>query len=169
MRNQKGFTLIELIIVIVVLGILAVTAAPQFIDFSSDARSSTVKGLKGAINGASQTVNARAAVEGELGETGSLESGITLAWGYPDATASGIQDSLQIDTDDWTIIIGAGTAAADQPGDGVVAFAPADFTITGYDFSDPSASTAGTRCVVTYAEPTAEGERPSVTVDETDC
>jgi len=49
MRNQKGFTLIELIIVIVVLGILAVTAAPQFINFSSDARTSTVKGLKGAM------------------------------------------------------------------------------------------------------------------------
>ena len=39
MRNQKGFTLIELIIVIVVLGILAVTAAPQFFNFSGDARS----------------------------------------------------------------------------------------------------------------------------------
>ena len=49
MRNQKGFTLIELIIVIVVLGILAVTAAPQFVDFSTDAKSSAVKGLKGSL------------------------------------------------------------------------------------------------------------------------
>ena len=52
MRNQKGFTLIELIIVIVVLGILAVTAAPQFINFSSDARTSALKGMEGSIKGA---------------------------------------------------------------------------------------------------------------------
>lgn len=49
MKRQQGFTLIELIIVIVVLGILAVTAAPQFINFSSDARESTVKGAQASI------------------------------------------------------------------------------------------------------------------------
>ena len=69
MKNSKGFTLIEPIIVIVVLGILAVTAAPQFIDFSSDARTSAVKGLKGALQGASQTVYARASIDGSLGGT----------------------------------------------------------------------------------------------------
>ena len=69
MRNQKGFTLIELIIVIVVLGILAVTAAPQFFNFSGDARTSTVKGLKGNIQGAYQTVYAKAAVQGKLAGT----------------------------------------------------------------------------------------------------
>lgn len=58
--QQKGFTLIELIIVIVVLGILAVTAAPQFFNFSSDARASTVKGMEGSVKAASALVHAKA-------------------------------------------------------------------------------------------------------------
>lgn len=58
--QQKGFTLIELIIVIVVLGILAVTAAPQFFNFSSDARASTVKGMEGSVKAASALVYAKA-------------------------------------------------------------------------------------------------------------
>lgn len=61
--QQKGFTLIELIIVIVVLGILAVTAAPQFFNFSSDARASTVKGMEGSVKAASALVYAKALLE----------------------------------------------------------------------------------------------------------
>jgi len=48
MKN-KGFTLIELIAVIVVLGVLAVTAAPKFINLQTDAKNASLQGLKGAI------------------------------------------------------------------------------------------------------------------------
>lgn len=41
--RQQGFTLIELIVVIVILGILAVTAAPKFMNLTSDANASVVK------------------------------------------------------------------------------------------------------------------------------
>src|SRR5690554_1192076 len=61
--QQKGFTLIELIIVIVVLGILAVTAAPQFFNFSTDARESTVKGMEGSVKAASALVYAKALLD----------------------------------------------------------------------------------------------------------
>ena len=47
--TQKGFTLIELVIVIVVLGILAATALPKFVDLSSDARTSAIQGAAGAL------------------------------------------------------------------------------------------------------------------------
>ena len=43
--TQKGFTLIELIIVIVLLGILAVTAAPKFLNLQDDARDSVLQGI----------------------------------------------------------------------------------------------------------------------------
>ena len=52
MNNNKGFTLIELVIVIVILGILAATAAPKFIDLTGDARESVIKGVEGAVNSA---------------------------------------------------------------------------------------------------------------------
>jgi len=56
LNKQLGFTLIELVVVIVILGVLAATAAPKFIDLSSDARIATLESLEGSMRSASNLV-----------------------------------------------------------------------------------------------------------------
>jgi len=81
-NKNKGFTLIELIIVIVILGILAVVAAPRFINVSSDAKIAALKGMGGAIISASQLVYAKAIVQGVD----------NLATGFVDLDGDGVTD-----------------------------------------------------------------------------
>ena len=120
--KQEGFTLIELIVVIVILGILAVTAAPKFIDLQGDARASTLQGLAGAMKGAATLVHGKALVANKvsseaqyvcIGSTSqsscspSSKDAVRVKCGFPDATEDGILRALDgtFSTDgnsDWT-------------------------------------------------------------------
>ncbi|MBY7763503.1 type II secretion system GspH family protein [Vibrio fluvialis] len=104
MKRQGGFTLIELVVVIVILGILAVTAAPRFLNLQGDARSASLQGLQGAMKGAAGIVYGKSAIKGiEKSESGSISvdgKTINVVYGYPAATTSGIGEAVAgLDTD----------------------------------------------------------------------
>ncbi|EKO3576933.1 type II secretion system protein [Vibrio metschnikovii] len=103
MKKQGGFTLIELVVVIVILGILAVTAAPRFLNLQGDARQASLQGLKGAIDGAAGIVYGKAAIKGlETAASGSVDS-IDIVFGYPAATSTGIGTAVVGLTSDWAV------------------------------------------------------------------
>ncbi len=105
MKRSAGFTLIELIIVIVILGILAVTAAPRFMNMQGDARGSVLDGMSAAVKTAANMVYSKAIVAGvEKQPTANLTvSGVTggttaIVYGYPAATNAGILEVLDANT-----------------------------------------------------------------------
>ncbi|MEZ9943380.1 type II secretion system protein [Vibrio breoganii] len=67
-KMRQGFTLIELIVVIVILGVLAVVAAPRFINLQSDARIATLDGIDSALDSAITQVQSKAYIEGLTAE-----------------------------------------------------------------------------------------------------
>ena len=67
MRNEKGFTMIELVMVIVLLGILAAVAIPRYLDLSAQALTASKAGMSGAVKGAHGIEIARLAAAGTPG------------------------------------------------------------------------------------------------------
>ncbi|HCY62564.1 MAG TPA: type II secretion system protein [Oxalobacteraceae bacterium] len=84
-KEQAGFTLIELVMVIVILGILAATALPKFVDLGSDARKGVMKGVEGSMRSANSMIYAKAAANNQLGATGSVTvngTAVATVYGY---------------------------------------------------------------------------------------
>jgi len=149
MKKQSGFTLIELVIVIIILGILAATAVPKFVDLQGDARESAMKGVKAALEGAATLTYSRAALDGAEKEASATVNGVDAVFGYPAATQAALTEAAGLSTDDWDF---TGTSPIVITADG--AASAAQNTTTG--------------CNVQYSAATSVA-RPTISVENSGC
>lgn len=164
MKRQGGFTLIELVVVIVILGILAVTAAPRFLNLQGDARHSALTGLEGAMKGAAGIVYGKAAIQGLESEAGTANKSVTasgttveIAFGYPKATDKGIVAALTgfEDNGDWVIVK---DSVSDKDNSILLTFSE-------YKDQDQTALDNNNRkCYIKYKEATDNNSEPTITL-----
>ncbi|WP_370304978.1 pilin [Sinimarinibacterium flocculans] len=155
-KHQSGFTLAEMTVVIVVLGILSAFFIPKFEKLIVDARIAKVERLAGTLQEAAAITHATQIAE-QLGEAISVDMNGTAAGGtvtmdnrYPTANTTGI--TAAIDSYIAGSVFGADKGQFTDNGAG-------EYVLNG----------ATADCKVTYVGPAAVGELPTVTVSTTGC
>lgn len=169
--KSSGFTLIELIIVIVILGVLAVTAAPKLVSLEQDAKAADLQAIAGAMKSGIKLVNSKAILQGQTSSSGSVEiNGVTipLANGYPAVDGSSSFASLHQQVSAWLEIDAVDRNMARDNRAAAPFFtdkSSRDNQIFVFFTEDYDSKSVNFKCFVRYQNST----EPSVTVETSQC
>ncbi len=165
MKKNQGFTLVELVIVIVILGILAITAAPKFLNLAGDAKAGTLNAVKASLQSANAVVYSKAVLAGKQNAStdtvAESNSTIGIKFGYVNSNASEVTKVLDLDGN-FVVAQGVDNSALNLEATDVMIY-PAGATV-------PTASTPVEQaCVLVYNAAASAGAKPTYTMSVAGC